>query len=58
MEEEVEDLKRENECLKDRISELESKNFKLEIVRIVMTPKMFLAICLGMSFIFQMLKGA
>ncbi|MDB4302085.1 hypothetical protein N9924_00820 [bacterium] len=43
--------------LETRIKELENKNCKYEILKIMLTPKMFLAACLGLSFLIQVCGG-
>ena len=47
-----------HECVnEERLKELESKQSKYEIIKIILTPKMVIAICLGASFLIQMLRG-
>ena len=41
----------------ERLKELELKNYKLEILKVVITPKMIIALSLGISFILQIVKG-
>ena len=43
--------------MEDRIKKIEENNFKLEIIKVLLTPKMVLAITLATSFLIQVCKG-
>ena len=51
----------ENKCKnclnENRIKDLENKIPKYEMLKIIMTPKMIIAICIGLSFLVQMVRG-
>lgn len=47
-----------HQCIHElRFKQLEEKNHKLEILKTILTPKMFFSICLGLSVLIQTLKG-
>ena len=43
--------------MEDRVSKIEEMNFKLEVLKILLTPKMVLAVTLAASFLIQVCKG-
>lgn len=44
--------------MEKRVEKLESERYSYEVLKVILTPKMVIAISLGISFIIQVLKGA
>ena len=45
-------------CINElRLNKLEQKDYKMEILKTVLTPKMFFSICLGLSMLLNAFKG-